>query len=72
MGLFGDSRAPSFLFGPQTDVSAEPPSHRPCSPPLKARSHDIHEKLLTLSSVTPNAIIKVIWSFLLEANSHNR
>jgi hypothetical protein len=29
LGPFRDSRAPSWLFGPQTDVPAEPPSHIP-------------------------------------------
>jgi hypothetical protein len=27
---FKDSRAPSWLTGPGTDVPAEPPSHMPC------------------------------------------
>ena len=30
MGPFRDSQAPSWLSGPQIDVPAEPPSHRPC------------------------------------------
>jgi hypothetical protein len=30
MGHFGDSRAPSWLSGPQIDVPTELPSHRPC------------------------------------------
>ena len=28
MGLFRDSWVPSWLSGPRTDVSTEPPSHR--------------------------------------------
>jgi len=30
LGPFRDSQAPSWQSGSQTDVPAEPPSHRPC------------------------------------------
>jgi len=30
LGLFGDLQVPSGIFGPRTDVPAEPRSHRLC------------------------------------------